>query len=239
MKYGIDISKHNKITDYAKAFSQIDFVMIRAGYGKHKSQIDAKLLENVKQAIKYNVPFGLYWYSYATTIQDALKEAETCYEIIKENKISPKFPVFIDIEDTKQTANTKTTNSTIVSTFCDFMKSKGIKTGFYTYHAFSKSYLNMNLLEGYDFWYANCNTLPDTIIDNYSIWQYSFTRKIDGIENNVDGDKMSDEYFKRNIKPTTYDALTILNQVVGNLNSDEKHTALEALRILQEVVKND
>ena len=43
MKYGIDLSHHNKIYDYEKAFANKDFLIIRAGFGKDKRQIDKNL----------------------------------------------------------------------------------------------------------------------------------------------------------------------------------------------------
>ena len=37
MKFGIDLSHHNKIFDYEKAFANKDFIIIRAGFGKSKN----------------------------------------------------------------------------------------------------------------------------------------------------------------------------------------------------------
>lgn len=236
MKNGIDLSHHNTVTDYKTAFSNIDFVMIRAGYGRDKRQFDKNFATNIRMAEKYNIPYGLYWYSYAKNQSDALQEAKTCCEILKGNNVKNTFPVFIDIEDNIQLKNTKATNTVIVTTFCEYLIANGYKCGFYTYHGFAQNYLDIQQLAKYDYWYANCTINDDTITQNYSIWQYTFKKKIDGIRDFVDGDKMSDTYFNRYAykKPTVYDALKILQEVVTDKNT--KHTTADALKILQEVI---
>ena len=219
MKYGIDISHHNKIYDYEKAFANKDFLIIRAGFGKSKNQIDKNLKMNVENAIKYKIPFGIYWYSYAKNIYDAKQEAQACISILSENNIKPTFPVFFDIEDNTQTINTKALNTEIVKAFCEAIEKAGYKAGFYTYHYFMMNYLNVNSLATYDFWYANCTTTDDLIAEIYSIHQYTFKLENSGIIGKVDGDKMSDTYYNRYVKkaekPTAYDALQILQKVVG------------------------
>lgn len=219
MKFGIDISHHNKIFDYEKAFTNKDFIIIRAGFGKVKSQIDKNFKMNIENAEKYKVPYGIYWYSYAKTIDDAKKEVETCIEILKEYNVKPAFPVFVDIEDTVHMKNAKKTNIEIVKTFCDAIEKAGFKAGFYTYHAFMQNFLDVSKLEKYDFWYANCTTTANELTEKYSIHQYTFKMESKGIIGKVDGDKMSDDYFNRYVKTekevTSYDALRILEKVAG------------------------
>lgn len=243
MKKGIDLSHHNIVTDYKKAFCDIDFVIIRAGYGKDKKQIDKKLVENVNNAIKYKKPFGLYWYSYAETVADAKKEAIVCYDILNEylfkKGIKNNFPVFYDIEDINQIKNQKTYNSSMVTTFCDYLKSKGIKTGFYTYHYFAKDKLNLDLLSAYDFWYANLSINDDNTVNKYSIWQYTNKKIIEGIQGYVDCNKMSDDYYNRYInKSPTEKALEILEKIIGKKPNDGK-TIKDVLEILQGVIDSD
>ena len=219
MKFGIDLSHHNKIFDYEKAFANKDFLIIRAGFGKSKSQIDKNLKMNVENAIKYKIPFGIYWYSYAKNVNDAIQEANACISILSENNIKPIFPIFFDIEDGTQTINTKALNTEIVKAFCETIEKAGYKAGFYTYHSFMLNYLNVNELEKYDFWYANCTTTANELTEKYSIHQYTFKLENSGTLGKVDGDKMSDTYYDRYVKkaekPTAYDALKILQKVVG------------------------
>ena len=137
---------------------------------------------------------------------------------MNENNINPAFPVFFDIEDSTQTINTKTLYTEIVKAFCETIEKAGFKAGFYTYHSFMLNYLDTTKLEKYDFWYANCTTAANELTEKYSIHQYTFKLENGGTFGKVDGNKMSDSYYNRYVKaekPTAYDALKILEKVVG------------------------
>ena len=98
MLKGIDISSHNGDVNMEKVKSEgIDFIIIRIGYGKNQSQIDKSFQTNYENAIKNNIPVGIYLYSYATNIEDAEKEANLVLNNISNLKI--EYPIFIDMED--------------------------------------------------------------------------------------------------------------------------------------------
>jgi Lyzozyme M1 (1,4-beta-N-acetylmuramidase) len=91
MLKGIDISKHNPVVDWVKVDDSINFVLIRAGYGNDISQKDSKFEDYIKAALAHNIHIGVYWFSYAVSIEDALKEAAVCKKILapyKENRFS-------------------------------------------------------------------------------------------------------------------------------------------------------
>ena len=74
---GIDVSVHNGDIDWGKVKATgIDFAILRAGYGKLAKQKDAKFEDNYKGAKAAGIPVGAYWYSYATTPDEAKLEAE-------------------------------------------------------------------------------------------------------------------------------------------------------------------
>ena len=73
---GIDLSQHNNVTDWNEVAKNVDFVILRAGYGKEFSQIDKKFEEYYVECKKRKIPVGCYWYSYAKTKVEAEKEAE-------------------------------------------------------------------------------------------------------------------------------------------------------------------
>ena len=61
---GIDISEHNGNVDMEKLKSDgIEFAILRLGYGKNQNQIDKKFKVNYENAIKNNIPVGIYLYS--------------------------------------------------------------------------------------------------------------------------------------------------------------------------------
>ena len=59
---GIDISYHNGNLDISK-FDDIDFVIVRAGFGKNN--IDKKFKDYMKQLSRLKKKVGIYWFSYA------------------------------------------------------------------------------------------------------------------------------------------------------------------------------
>lgn len=67
---GIDVSKWQGVIDFdAVSKSGIDFVIIRAGYGKETWQKDPYFERNYKNAVLAGLKVGAYWYSYAETIE--------------------------------------------------------------------------------------------------------------------------------------------------------------------------
>ena len=73
---GIDVSVHNGKIDWKKVkTADVDFAIIRAGYGKTATQADQRFEENYAGAKAAGIPVGAYWYSYATTPAEAKAEA--------------------------------------------------------------------------------------------------------------------------------------------------------------------
>ena len=76
---GLDISKWNGNIDWkAIKKANIDFIIIRAGYGT--GYVDPYFKTNIESAIKNNLMIGIYWFSYSYTYQGAKLEAEKCYQ---------------------------------------------------------------------------------------------------------------------------------------------------------------
>ena len=71
---GVDVSTHNGVVNWELAKQNIDFAIIRAGYGKNN--IDKCAKQNVEGCEKNGIPFGLYWFSYAYTVDMARNEAK-------------------------------------------------------------------------------------------------------------------------------------------------------------------
>ena len=88
---GIDVSRHNTITDFRKVkASGIDFVIIRAGYGREISQKDPQFETNYKNAKAAGLNVGAYWYSYAQSVEEAKIESKVCLQAIKGKKFEIK-----------------------------------------------------------------------------------------------------------------------------------------------------
>lgn len=92
---GIDISYHNGTINWDKVKnSDVDFVIIRCGYGdNYTSQDDEKWLENVQACESRGIPYGVYIYSYAENVAQAQSEADHVLRLIRGHKLS--YPVFM------------------------------------------------------------------------------------------------------------------------------------------------
>lgn len=189
MKTIIDISKHQGDISFSLVAPNIDGVIIRAGLGWTGETTDTKWNRNITGFEGIGKPIGVYWFSYAYTIEQARTEAARCLELVRNHKID--LPIFYDWEyDSYAYATkhgitpTKDLITAMIDTFCSTIKSAGYKAGFYFNEDYHKNYINVELLrQKYYTWYARYSNIATP---NYDLWQYTSTGKIPGITGNVD-----------------------------------------------------
>lgn len=183
---GIDVSVHNGSIDWQKVKSAgIQFAILRAGLGKFASQKDARFEENYAGAKAAGVPVGAYWYSYATTPEEAREEARVCIEVLKGKQY--EFPIFFDQEEKASLDTGKANCSAMVQAFCEELEAAGYWAGLYTSRAVLQSHIDTYIKTRYTLWIAewgdklNCS-------DTVGIWQNSENGSVSGIAGNVDTD---------------------------------------------------
>jgi len=192
---GIDVSVHNGDIDWKKVKADgIEFAILRAGYGRELSQKDARFEENYKNAKVAGIPVGAYWYSYATTVDEAKLEAEVCVSILKGKQF--EFPIFFDQEE-KATLDTGKANcSAMVRAFCEVLESAGYWVGLYTSRSVLSTHIEDDIKTRYALWVAEWSEKL-----NYSgsvgIWQYSSKGSMSGISGDVDLDTAYVDYPAR------------------------------------------
>lgn len=202
MKRGIDISEwQGELSDLSwnKIKNDgIEFVIIRCGYtgyGKSKvKRVDKFFENNYNNAKKHGIPVGVYYFSCATSIEEAREEANFVLDIIKGKKF--EYPIVIDTEDDHDINNTSNSNKSqasigkrtltpIIKTFCDILEEKNYYVSIYASTYWFENNLNLNDLQDYDKWIAQwSNSVSVDYV--YGIWQYSSTGRVDGIVGNVD-----------------------------------------------------
>lgn len=198
---GIDVSTwQGKVNWNQVKQSGVDFVMIRVGYGKgrygtKKCTVDNRFRSYVEGASQVGIPIGIYFYSYATSEEDALEEAE--FTIGQLEGIPISFPVAYDIEDAH--ILNKTTNelrTSMTKTYMDTIAAAGYYPMYYCNQGWYNDHLDSEELEDYDFWYARyTNKEPDIEEYPYAMWQATSMQKIQGIpENTVDIDFLYKDY---------------------------------------------
>ncbi len=109
LRKGIDVSEWNKSIDWAAvASSDIDYAIIRCGYGDDlTSQDDKYFLDNVRGCLENDIPFGVYIYSYAYNEKMAASEAAHVLRLLEEADLSPAdlgYPVYYDLEEQGHTS---------------------------------------------------------------------------------------------------------------------------------------
>ncbi len=181
---GIDVSKHNGTIDWSKVSKEVDFAILRAGYGKVTGQKDIKFEYNYEQAKKYGVPIGAYHYSYATSVAEAQQEADVLLQWLEGKKF--EFPIYFDIEEKKQAALPKATCTAMVNAFCKKLEAAGYWVGVYSYDSFFTSNLDSSIQTAYACWVARVENVQPTYCKKYGIWQYSWKGSVSGIVGDVD-----------------------------------------------------
>ena len=199
MLKGIDVSEHQGTIDWNKVKGNVDFVILRAGYGHNN--IDKQFVRNICECNRLGIPVGIYWFSYAYNCDMARNEANFAVQAIKNYKID--LPVFFDFEyDSMNYANKcgVTVNQRLatdmVKAFCERIKELGYKTGNYSNQDFILNKFYNDELTQYPLWYAYYNQNKNR---DCAIWQYSENGKIDGI--NTDSVDMNYCYDNLNINP--------------------------------------
>lgn len=199
---GIDVSQWQGTVDWSMVKdSGVDFAIIRSGYGKYSSQEDPKFDENMKGAQEAGIACGTYWYSYALSVEEAIQEAEACYEVIKDYDFT--YPVYFDIEDPSQSKLSTAQISAIIDAFCSTLKAKGYYVGLYSYANFLATRVFSSVIDKYDIWVAHFDVDAPDFSGEYGMWQYTSTGNVNGINGNVD---MNHAYlnYPYIISPDTY-----------------------------------
>ena len=165
--------------------SEVEYAIIRCGYGTNdKSQDDKKWEENVKGCTDNNIPYGVYLYSYADTVEKASSEADHAIRLLQGKKF--KYPVYYDLEEDKlRDKISKQTIADIAQTFCDKLSAKGYTVGIYANKDWFTNYLTDSRFNNWTKWVAQYNTVCN-YKGKYDMWQCSSTGRVPGISGNVD-----------------------------------------------------
>ena len=128
---GIDVSHHNETIDWEKVKADgIEFAIIRCGYGDNvTSQDDRQWARNVSECERLGIPYGVYIYSYADSVQHARSEAEHVIRLLEGH--SPSYPVYLDMEDDSTVGTSASLKGQIAQAFCDTVSSAGYRVGSY------------------------------------------------------------------------------------------------------------
>lgn len=184
---GIDVSKWQGDIDFSKLkASGVEFVIIRVGSSNGlngENFVDSKFIQNIKNANAVGIPVGIYFYSYASTIDRAISDAKWIVEQIKDYKVD--LPIAFDWENWGSFNKFDVSFfglTNIAKGFMDTVKDAGYDSMLYS----SKTYLeNIWLPTSYPVWLAHY-TKNTNYTGDYSFWQMCSNGRVDGISGDVD-----------------------------------------------------
>lgn len=172
MYYAIDVSKWQGAMNWATVKNAgVNHAMIRAGYGNSVRQIDPQFKRNAAQCIALGIDWGVYWYSYATSPEQARQEARCCLQVIQ--GLKPTMPVAYDIEyEPGILALDNATRTAMVKAFLEEVEAAGYYGILYASTNFIQTKLNWRELTQYDVWAAQYGSKCTSPLP-FGIWQYS------------------------------------------------------------------
>lgn len=208
MLKGIDISSHQGDINWEKVKGQIDFAIIRCGYGMDlQMQDDSNFIRNVEECIRLGIPFGVYLFSYADTIEKAESEANHVLRLVEPYKNNLSYGIWYDLEDKIQEKLTKEELSRIISIFCEKITNNGYNVGIYANNYWLRTKIETEIKQKYEIWSAGYGTNDGSAQEdakyqhkNVVMWQFTSKGKIDGINGNVDLDYLYKEINVENVE---------------------------------------
>lgn len=176
----IDVSEHNDTIDWEKVMPHIDGAILRCGFGSdYEHQDDIMFKRNADECTRLGIPFGVYLYSYAKTIDRAKSEAAHVLRLIDGYKLS--YPVYLDLEE-PGTENGAVERAIV---FGDIIEKAGYWCGIYANLNWWENYLK-NGLERFTKWVAQYYKVCEYKGAHLDIWQYTSKGNVLGIKGNVD-----------------------------------------------------
>ena len=185
---GIDVSAWQGQIDWKTVAAYgMDFAILRI---TEAGNVTDKYFErNYAECQKYNIPTGVYKYSYAMTITEIQSEARKVVSVLNGRKL--QYPVWLDLEYNNQRSLGAENIHKMAEAFEKIITAAGYKFGIYCNVDW---YMNVicSHLKKYDFWIARYPAnddgwLQERLRPDFGVgWQYSSKAKIPGINGTVD-----------------------------------------------------
>lgn len=163
----------------------INFVILRAGYGKYISQKDPTFEGNYKRAKAAGLNVGAYWYSYAQSEADAKQEADVFMQAIKGKTF--EMPLYFDLEERSQFNRGAAYCSKITEIFCGALEKAGYFAGLYISRSPLQQYITASTASKYTLWIAEYNSKCN-YGGGFDMWQNTSSFRVNGVNGNVDHD---------------------------------------------------
>ena len=163
---GIDVSTWQGNIDWPTTAQNTYFAVIRAGYGI--GHIDNYFETNYQKAKANGVKVGAYWYSYASSVNDAVQEANSIINALAGKQF--EWPIYYDIEE--QSIFDAGIASDIARAFCNVLEQNKYYCGIYSSTYTFNTYFDDDVKTRYTIWLAHWDVDVPTYKGAYDVWQY-------------------------------------------------------------------
>ena len=166
--FGIDVSVWQGNFNFNQAKNEgVKFAILRGAYSLSK---DTRFEEYYSNARASGLDVGVYHYTMATTVNEAIEEAKFLLENVLKNK-KFELPIYFDIEDQVHKNLSRAQVSAITRAYLEYIESKGYWVGVYSSKSFIDTYLEEDIKKEYAMWVAQWNT-ECTYQGQYGMWQF-------------------------------------------------------------------
>ena len=242
---GIDVSAWQgkidwkTVADYGMGFAILRIT--EAG-----NVVDSQFENNLAGCNKYNIPVGVYKYSYAMTIAEIQREARKVVSTLNGRRI--QFPVFLDLEYNNQRSLGSESVHKMADAFRESVEAAGYKFAIYCNVDWYENVICSHLKK-YDFWIARYPAnddgwLQERLRPDFGVgWQYSSKAKIPGISGTVDRNVFYKDYSEETEKKeeTTVNKLqehTKLGDYYANNGGTKPYLEKKSNAYLDDFTKN-
>ena len=242
---GIDVSAWQgkidwkTVADYGMGFAILRIT--EAG-----NVVDSQFENNLAGCNKYNIPVGVYKYSYAMTIAEIQREARKVVSTLNGRRI--QFPVFLDLEYNNQRSLGSESVHKMADAFREIVEAAGYKFAIYCNVDWYENVICSHLKK-YDFWIARYPAnddgwLQERLRPDFGVgWQYSSKAKIPGISGTVDRNVFYKDYSEETEKKeeTTVNKLqehTKLGDYYANNGGTKPYLEKKSNAYLDDFTKN-
>ncbi len=192
---GIDVSTWQGTIDWNKVKSSgVDAAMIRIGYGsKNKSTMDKKFKENIKNAKNAGIKVGIYYYSYANDINEAINQAKWIMSVLNGEKLD--LPIAFDWEDWSDFMSYKINFNDlndIANSFMEEIEKNGYKAINYGSARYMEQVWDTPKYPTWLAYYTDNNDFEE----EYIMWQVASDGIVPGINGYVDLDIIKNTIFE-------------------------------------------
>lgn len=180
-----DISTWQGGIDYIGIRARANYCILRAGFSTTKDNEFDNHYNNLQ-----GLNLGAYWYSYATTPDEARLEARTFLKVIEDKKFT--LPLYLDLEDPSISNLGRNTLNEIVKAFGEIIENAGYYFGVYTNLSWYRNVISgFELNKKYDWWIACWSDNAPSNVD-YGVWQYTNEYYLGGTR--IDADYVVKDY---------------------------------------------